>query len=134
MASAAPNTNAISEQWPHDARVPAAVDDERDGADSPTEQEQRRDAAAVEPVRDPPGHEDEEDRRDELGQPDDADVELVARDVEHLLEQHRDEHVETDGRQRRRHQISTHGRLLQDLPGAGHAGTLVTAASCIAIV
>src|SRR5690606_27095517 len=90
----------------------------------PPDQEDPADAAPVEAVRDPARHEHEEDGGEELRQAEQTDVELVAGDVEHLLVEHRDEHVQTDRGERRRHQVTAHARVPQDVTGAGHGGSV----------
>ena len=126
IASTAPKTERDDEERPERARLDLAVDDEGDRAGDPTEQEQCGDPPAVESVGDPAADEEQQDRRDELGETDPADVEFVARDVEGLLEQHRDEEVQADRGERRRQQVPPHGRVPQDVPSAGHGGTLPT--------
>ena len=126
IASTAPITNAMTNSghivpgsiWLYTTRA--------DRAPGPTEQEQAGHAPPVEAVGHPAADEDEQHGRDELGEPDPADVEFVARDVEGLLEQDRDEDVEADRGERRRPQVAPDGRVPQDVSGAGHGGTLPT--------
>ena len=84
------------EQRPHRCPVDLAVDEEaRRHAGDPGEQEERRDPPAVESVGHPAAHQHQQHGGNELREPDESDVERVAGDVEGLLEQHRDQDVQT---------------------------------------
>ena len=112
------------EQRPERSGLDLAVDDERDGARHPAEQEQRGDPPPVETVGHPSADEEEQHGGDELGESDPSDVEFVAGDVERLLEQDRDEDVQADGGERGRPQVTANGRVPQDVASTGHGGTL----------
>ena len=112
------------EQRPDDAGVRSAVEQEGDRTGGTTEEEQRRDPPTIEPVGDVSGDQDQQDGGDELGEADQTDVEFVAGDVEHLLEQDRDEDVVADGGERRRTQIATDGGVSKYPSSVGHPGKL----------
>ena len=78
-------------QRPHARAVGHRVSDEQRRARRSSEQNERNDAATVETVGDHAAHQHEQQRGKELGEADQPDVERVAGQVVHLLEQAGDE-------------------------------------------
>ena len=57
----------------------------------------------------------------------------MSSDVEHLLVEHGDEHVEADGREGGGQQVAANARVSQDVAGAGHGGSVLVGRDRIAI-
>ena len=77
------------EEWPDRGRFGERVQRESDGAAHFTEGRDRSDDASIETVGDRSGDENQQSRREELGQTEKADVEFTSGDVVDLLAQRR---------------------------------------------
>ena len=110
MASAAPTTKAIANIGSIAVVLDALYSSRATAADGTAEQEQARHAPPVEAVGHPAADEHQQHGGNELGQPEQADVELVAGGVERLLEEHRHHQVVPDRAERRRGEVATDRR------------------------